>query len=202
MFAVDTNELINKKLLRDYALVGKECLIDAGAPKHELWTADRAKDRKQITHLLQPPHLSYKVLEVRDALAEFFAGYVEGNKDCVRTDLTSLFYNEKNELLKEVKVGTNKVKVVANFDSTLEAGILETEVILLLGQDLPDRNTLKRLEKKNTTLTLLTKAEAAGVFSYAVMLDSDQGRVLSTGYYSSVRILSASELQKSLTRGK
>ena len=202
MFAVDTNELINKKLLRDYALVGKECLIDAGAPKHELWTADRTKDRKQITHLLQPPHLSYKVLEVRDALAEFFAGYVEDNKDYVRTDLTSLFYNEKNELLKEVKVGTNKVKVVANFDSMLEAGILETEVILLLGQDLPDRNTLKRLEKKNTTLTLLTKAEAAGVFSYAVMLDSDQGRVLSTGYYSSVRILSAGELQKSLTRGK
>ena len=203
MFAVDTNELINKKLLRDYALVGKDCLVDTGSPKHELWTADRAKDKKQITHLLQPPHLSYKVLEVRDSLADFFRGFVENDKAYVRTVLTHLFYDDKNELLKEIKVGTNKIKVAAEFDSTLEAGILSTDVILLLGQDLPDRNTLKRLEKKNTSITLLTKAEAAGVFSYAVMLDCDQGRVLSTGYYSSVRILSASELQKSLTaKGK
>ncbi len=64
---------------------------------------------------------------------------------------------------------------------------------MLLGQDLPDRNTLKKeTGEKNTTLTLLTKAEAAGVFSYAVMLDGDQGRDHLLIYYSSVRILSAS----------
>ena len=197
--AVDTDVLSSHAVLNDYQIAGADSFVVDASARYEMYTARRAALRKNITEVINPPYISFRVEDVKQHLIQFYNWYVCRDERLRVTDLTEQFYytatkkvknveTEYTELLPRFKVGhrTETVDVLYAVDKTTDA---HTPVILVLGRDLPDRNTLKRLETDEPRVYLLTHSEAGGVFRYATIIETNQGWILSSSYYSSLRIV-------------
>ena len=149
-----------------------------------------------LTSEMNPPGNAYRTIEISTALSKYL-----GELDPARyttTDLTDLFYDretkksvERRVLKPTFKVGMSTFKVIAGYhlpdDHTVTRH--ETELILRLGVDLPDRNTLKRMESLNPTITLVTFTEDKTQLRYVVRIDTEQASGVWVAWYSNLKMI-------------
>lgn len=89
----------------------------------------------------------------------------------------------------EFKVGTVKLEVQARYQE--DTDIKELPLALMLGIDLPDRNSLKRMEGMLPSVTLLTWRPDELFFNYAVIIKTDIGNNIGifSGVFTNSRII-------------
>lgn len=160
-------------------------------------------DKQPLVRQFKPALIAWRVVEVMTFLADQLKKYQEGNDLITVTDMTAILYETVTtpskkkggepkttvQLKADYDVGFAALGVDANYKDE-EGDVKSANIILSLGIDLPDRNSLKRLESKTPKVTLLTWAESACSFRYATVIEADDGVGIWCGAYSNLRILS------------
>lgn len=156
-------------------------------------------DKEPLAEERRPAKLAIRAVECLTFLHNKLDQYLAGDKSITTTDLTPIFYETKTE---EVKKGGTKTvttlhprfvvgyaseKTNVNYNTT---GVVETaDVNLVLGIDLPDRNSLKRMESAHPKVTLITWKDAEAVFRYATVVEADGDVGIWAGCYSNFRYI-------------
>jgi ribonuclease HI len=176
-----------------------------------------ALDQSVVSYHQDPALLTFRAidkLEEYNTILECYKaglGEVDGIK-LVQTDLTPILYETKIEVRKgkakkgdteaapdtvketlllkpEYKVGYAKLEVEANYDHD---GVVKTlPLSVMLGIDLLDRNSLKRLESHHPQITLLTWRPDELYFSYATIVKTTTCIGIWSGVFTNQRIIPA-----------
>lgn len=200
---IPTDVAFNKDFISDYRLGGMDSLSICSDYRREIATADRPSLRKNLTNVINPPYISWRVEDVLSRLEDILIKYQENSNLVVATDITELLYEKvikktKSEevtlyqLRSKFKVGYEREVITVKYNTLENDEIDEVKIVLKFGQDLPDRNTLKRLEKDIISVNVLTLALANRVITYGVRILTKKGSILSTGYFSSLTIIKGS----------
>lgn len=156
-------------------------------------------DEEPLLKELYTPLIAQRAVDAVQTLGMILDDFIKGEKYLVQTDLTSLIYETKVEVKKDVekrttvlkpefKVGYSEMPVDVAF--TRSDGSLDTvNIKLSLGLDMLDRNALRRLESDTPKVTLVTWAEEPQAFRYATITETKDGKVISCGFYSNLKII-------------
>lgn len=150
----------------------------------------------ELTSVLDPQRISQRVFDCCNGLRTMLNLFKTNDlKTVTKTDITDILYAKETVSKKKVdtvvqtlkpeyNVGFAALPITANLTS--DNGALTTPITLTLGMDLPDRNTLKRLEDMNPVVTVLTWSEAPDVYRYATVITCDGASSIWCGYYSNI----------------
>jgi len=163
--------------------------------------------KRPLTRELNPPRLAQRAVDTVGAIYTWMTEALAGDPQYIVTDLTSILYEQtvKTKAVKkggvpsepevtftlkpEYNVGFASLKVEANYGTQEETK--QASVILILGSDLPDRNTLKRLEDRKPSIRLISRMVAEKVFRYATLVVAGEDKAIYSADYSNTRILEA-----------
>jgi len=164
-------------------------------------------DKEPLTHELSPVKTAMRVVDTIGNLSVILTKYLSKDAEIVTTDLTPVLYevttktsknNEVTEILKlkpEYTVGFAALKIDANYKS-VDGTIKSAPITLTLGQDVLDRNALKRLEERNPKVTLVTWLEDAKVFRYATVIEAGPDKGIWGNCYANLRLISTDKTIK------
>lgn len=168
--------------LMDY---GRSALVRTTVSRLDL----KALDKQPLTRGLEPALLSWRAIDNISLLKAMLTNFRMGvqRDDMCLTDITSEFYDVESTEKKGVTstamklkasfiVGIQKHKTKAK--GLTQHGTIEIPFTLVFGQDMPDRNALKRLEAHNPKVQVLTWSDAPDVFRYATLIESEGNFVL------------------------
>jgi ribonuclease HI len=158
------------------------------------------RKRKPLTREFRPPKLAMRAVESVSDLIEKLDMYLAKDPKIVTTDLTGILYETKEkpvgkkgevvlatELQERFIVGFPALDVQANYQ--VGEGIGQTSIKLLLSMDLLSRNSLKRLERCQPKVTLITWRESAQAFRYATVIEADGDVGIWAGVYGNQRLV-------------
>lgn len=215
--AIDNNA-IHRGEMHDYIVEhGSYALRRRKSHRDDLETLDKSV----VSYQQSPALLSYRAIdkleEYNQVLEAVKAGVFEiDGMPIVQTDLTSLLYETKTKpkkgkakvkeeesveppipqiedlmmiLKPEYKVGFAKLEVQAQYRE--EDEIKELPLSLMMGIDLLDRNSLKRLEPMLPSVTLLTWRPDELYFNYATIIRTAVGKNIGiyAGVFTNSRII-------------
>lgn len=147
-----------------------------------------------ITREVNPPRMSYTVVESFSNLALVLDDFVKGVDGLVVTEITDMFYSIDSSKKKPVTVfskdittSTTHIKVDVGYKTESRQGT--SLVTLIFGKDLYVRNDLSALTERNPKIFVVTWAESANVFRYATILQAEDDIAITAGVYSNLRLL-------------
>jgi len=163
--------------------------------EQDLYLLSTRSDR-MFVEALEPPRLAWRAMDALNYLNSIYQDVERKSGKVVVTDITHYFYESiekagkgKNsepilltQLKKEFVVGYRNLDVDAH--CKYEDNEYKLTTRLILGVDMPNRNSLKRLEGLNPTIELVTWPESETSFRYAVIIRVDGARGIWAGYYS------------------
>lgn len=156
-------------------------------------------DEEPLLKELYTPLIAQRAVDAVQALGMIMDDFIKKESYLVTTDLTSIIYETKVEVKKDVekrttvlkpefKVGYSEMPVDVAF--TRPDGSADTvNIRLTLGVDLLDRNALRRLEGDNPKITLVTWSEEPQAFRYATIVETKDGVAINCGFYSNLKII-------------
>lgn len=169
-------------------------LISRDFQNQRMWVPSQSKP---ICREIRPARLAFQAFEAMASLEDVLKEYLspkEGTR-VERTDLTPLIYEvdtvKKKTVVKlknTITSGTRSLKVKAKYQTAAQ-GVAETQLVLTLAQDMPDRNTLAALAGEKTKVTLLTWPESEHAIRYAVVVDIEQDVGIWSGIYANMHML-------------
>lgn len=188
---IRTDALYANNRSEDVAKYGVNALIKKKPDSNDLTSADR----EPILRELDPPRLAMRTFENLDTLytllQRFEAGELAARAAYHVTDLTNHFYDVSK---KAVKAGQSVVKTLKG---TFKNGVASTkvkvnysptqqkEIVLSLNIDLPDRNSLKRLETTCPEIYCITELESEKCFKYYILIKNAKNEIgIWAGFYS------------------
>lgn len=142
-----------------------------------------------ITRGFMPPRLSYRASESCSELKGVLTAWKNKDPNIVSTNITSSLFDvdskDECKFKDSIPLGTDTLKL------TLSYGIPSKEYSLdiYLGVDIPDRNTLKKLEKLNPEVYLVSWMESNQAFRYASIIRVHNGLGIWAGVYSNLKII-------------
>lgn len=146
-----------------------------------------------ITTEQRPARLSYRMLEAMNTMEALLEDYLNGRTVTV-TDITDDLYDKeekkgkiKCKLKKEVTVSTKYADVDVNY--VVKGKTDSIDVRLLLGLDLPDRNTLASLAPNLPSVKVITWKESDKAFRFATIVEVDGDVGIFSSFYSNLRLL-------------
>ena len=159
-----------------------------------------AVDKSPITRELQPPVIAMRAIDAMVKFSMILDDYLNQKGTCPQAnDITSLFYETvvtaskstkqnkiDTKLLASIAVGQTHVKAMSSVYGVVEP----VEVTLTCGIDIPDRNTLKRIESLNPIVKVITWGSDALSFQYATVIEANGCRGIWAGPFSNLRVLS------------
>lgn len=179
------DKLFEADIYKDMLNHGDVCLYAPSMNKLDLCYLDR----EPVTKELRPPRLALRAVEAVNILKGITLAWQSGtDTSLTKTDVTNVFYetDEKGNLkLKpEFVVGfsTLPVEVTYNKDK-------KDKIDIVLGVDLPERNYLKRLEKMNPKVYVVTWMESDRMYRYATIIKTDDDIGCYCGFYSNMRFV-------------
>jgi ribonuclease HI len=193
MFSLNT--LYNRDYLNRVLRFGEDCLYQPNPKKLSFFfpAMDPEKDTP-FSRELSPPMIAIRAIEALATIKGVLLDYRENpDTKLVATDITEVFYTknkkDENEIRPEITVGIPFIKVNVKHRSKDESLLEDTEVTLTTMIDLPDRNTLKRLDKQNPNIKVVTWKEGPNCFRYAVVIEADSGYGIWAGYYTNMVLM-------------
>lgn len=155
--------------------------------------------KNEITVVLDPQRIAGRTFDCCNGLRSMLNAYCENQlKTVTETDVTGVLFDTEVQIKKKVEtlVCTFKADFNVGYAAlpvkvkiTTDNGVLEIPLTLTLGMDLPDRNTLKRIESLKPQIKVLTWMEAPDVFRYACVVICDGAKSIWCGYYSNIVFL-------------
>lgn len=160
-------------------------------------------DNKPLTMVMNPTGLSLRAIDCFNNLSEALRLYMV-NKDKIEnefieahryhvTDITERFYSKETKkvagvnvehlvLKKDYVVGMKNVMLDHEVDFNDAKKTIK--VPLIFGTDLPDRNQIKRLEKLNPKIKLITWRLSEESINYAIIIDCDDAVGIWSNFYA------------------
>ena len=150
-------------------------------------------DEEPLTKELWPPRLASRAIDSINYLKSIYLEYTAGDTSrLVVTDITPHIYEEgkkdTTKLKNEFGSGVASFEVKCNYAAE-DKVTTAASLTLFLGIDLPDRNTLKKLEKMNTKIQLLSWKESPLAFRYVTIVTCDSGKGIWAGCYTNFKFL-------------
>jgi ribonuclease HI len=158
------------------------------------------RKRKPLTREFRPPKLAMRAVESISDLIEKLDMYLSADPKIITTDLTGILYETKSkpvgkkgdvvlstELQERFVVGFAALEVQANYQ--VGEGTGQASITLVLGMDLLNRNSLKRLERSQPKVTLITWLESSKAFRYATVIEADGDVGIWAGVYGNQRMI-------------
>lgn len=126
--------------------------------------------------------------------------FLSKSDELVVNDFTSIIYDTVDKVGKnksvttetkiktEYAVGHRSITIPVNYKTN--DGVKNVPLCVTLNIDMPDRNTLKQIEKFKPRLNLITWYESEIAFRYAVIIELEDGSIgIWCSYYSNLRIV-------------
>lgn len=156
-----------------------------------------------IADVLEPPLIAQRAFDCLGSLKTILMAYRANTlKDFYITDITPILYDTKTiekkkkgtveitteiSLKPEYNVGYAALKTRASVKT--KQGDLLLPVTLTLGIDLPDRNTLKRIDSGDPKVFIITWSDAPNIFKYATIVHYKEDVSIWCGFYSNLVII-------------
>lgn len=162
-------------------------------------------DKKPVTIEVRPGELPLRAIDIMNQLEDLLNrlmladGPVEaidpGVTEIHYHDVSSVFYDvvikqSKDETLcksvlhKEIGVGVKKINV--SIEEPVEDGVKTFDLPLLFSDDIPPRNTLKKLEPLSPKIYLVTWRESSRVLRYATIVKTSDGAGIWSNHFSNL----------------
>lgn len=153
-------------------------------------------DGEPLTHTQNPPRISQRTMdrlrELKDILENFKNN--TGTDVISSMDITEYFFEKKSvtkkketteelHLRSEINSNFTSLPLIINFDGK------DTKVIISMGIDLPNRNSLKAMESSKLKLTLLYWKPNDKILRYAVCINHNNDWGIWSGYDSNIVFL-------------
>lgn len=146
-------------------------------------------DKSPVTTEINPVGLSLRAIEAFKTLENLLDNVENNNDKVVLIDITNHFFKEvkgtknKKEIVKtvlsdEILIGTKDYFLDVTVDGK------EIKLPLVLGTDLPDRNTLKKLEDTDVSVSLVVWSKSDGSFRYCGLIKNNTGIGIWSNYYA------------------
>lgn len=160
-------------------------------------------NEEPLTKEFKPAKLAFRAVENTGIVLGKLQLFQQKSPEIAITDLTPILYetvvktgkkgSTSETILKpDYHVGYAALDVQANYNPGAASGELRQEFVrLTLGIDLLDRNGLRRLEKKNPKVSLITWMESDLAFRHATVIEVDDGIGIWCGCYSNIRVIAA-----------
>lgn len=168
---------------------GTECLHRPRKDRLNFNVSEEEHSKEPIVIEFTPPLIANRAIHALNVLKGLLLDWRNNpNTQLVPTDITSVLYEKDakavNKLTGVLGVGVTDISVNAKYRCGEE--IKEHKVTLCAGVDLPDRNALKRLEKLDPQVQVVTWAESDLAFRYAVIIRCGDDHGIWAGYYSNL----------------
>ena len=156
-----------------------------------------SKDPEVLVEELRPVSRAYYAVDRLNFLETVLNTFLSGEDDrfFTFTEITDLLY----EVVPGKKVSTVKLrKHITTATRSLECDVkwqssggtqADAKVMLLLAQDLPDRNTLSALASEDVKVFVVTWADSACVVRYATIVQTAADVGIWSGVYSNIHVL-------------
>jgi hypothetical protein len=142
-----------------------------------------------MTKGLQPPKLAMRAVEGLNELKGVLVAWRNKDINIVDTQITNYFYEEDKKGLLKIKSdlvsSVDKVKVECFYSIDKKHYNLD----LYFGNDLPDRNTIKKIEKLDPKIHLLTWMDSEKAFKYAVVIQVQNAIGIWCNLYSNLKLI-------------
>jgi ribonuclease HI len=156
-------------------------------------------DNKPLTIIQNPPGLCLRAIQCSGILEEILEVYLAERlkQDTVYDwpnrqmfDITNTFFkpiNKKNNMAEDLELDSRfgvgfsglEIPLEVNFDHSL----VNIKVPIILGLDMPGRNSLKRIEKLDPSVNLLLWQEGTKCLRYATIVEVKHAVGVWTNYY-------------------
>lgn len=134
-------------------------------------------DTNIVTRGLVPPKIAIRVIDNISELKGVFDAWKNKDSNLIQTNITECFYDKdkkgNDKLKSSLSNGINHIKT--NISYGQEGNISKYELELYFGNDIPDRNTFKKIESLHPEVTLITWMESDKCFKYATVIKIDNG---------------------------
>lgn len=183
-------KLYQNRTYEDLVDYGKASLVRSSPLRIDL----QALDREPLTRECKPPLLAWRAMESLSLLKAMLNNFRMGlGTDYAVTEITDVLYD--TEVVTKKGVSTDQKKLKASFvvgssklgikaKAMTDHGSIEIPLTLVFGQDLADRNALKRLEATNPKVSVIVWSEAPDVFRYVSVVESEDNWLISGAMYS------------------
>lgn len=144
-------------------------------------------DEQEVTRLIEPSGLTFKLIEVHNFMQTKLDSYLDGN--ATLTDITDIIYDKvevkkkttyRMKLTPEVK----KLEIKAKVDDSLTYKCSFT-----IGIDIPSRETMKAIEDREPKVYITTFKISDAAFRYAVIFDCGDDCMMWIGKDSSFQLI-------------
>lgn len=165
------------------------------------------KDNSLLGEEAYPPRLSFRLVDTFNMQERMFQSYLRGSEAIVTTtDITDILYEtgsaEKattdaksaaakkvtTKLKPSIKPGHRTLTVSANYVKA-SGGIGAVDLVLILDQDIPDRNTLAALADDGIKVTLLTWPESDKAIRFATVIEVNGDAAIWSGAYANLKLV-------------
>lgn len=185
---VRLEKLYEPETVNDVLAFGNICFLKPD--KHRLDLEFR--DEEPLTKAFDPPRLIMRAVLAFNTLQEVLERWKEGkDENLVATDVTDVFYEKDDKGVNRLKaqfiVGFSSISINASYGT--ENARKEDKIDLCLGVDMPDRNALKKLEKLQPKITVLTWMESDKAFRYATVVEAGPDIGIWAGMHSNLRVI-------------
>jgi len=158
-----------------------------------------SEDSLLVVEEARPARLAYNAVEALESLERLLKEHLKPS-DSTRlrkTDLTDLLYeNDESKKKTVVKLKPHVTSALRSFnvDASYASGgdgTSVTNLVLTVGLDLPDRNTLAALAGDDIKVTLLTWPESAHAIRYATVIEANGDAGIWSGLYANLHMLAS-----------
>jgi ribonuclease HI len=182
------DRLFNNTIAQDLYKYGDKCIFRPNQARIDLAYIDS----QPITRGLVPPKLAMRAVEAVNELKGVLLAWREGkDSNIIETDITmDIFQVDKKDTLKikdDISSAIDKFSVNVSYGQVND--LKSYKLDLYLGNDLPDRNTLKRIEKLQPKVYVLTWMESNDSFRYAIIIKVQDAIGIWSSICSNIKIL-------------
>lgn len=182
------NKLYESSVAKDILRFGDACFMQPKPHRLDL----NFVDDEPITRELTPPLLAIRAIQAVNQLKGILLEWKQGDRQRITcTSLTEQFYDISAKgdytLKSQFTVGYSKYTTEVNYKNQNKQGAAKVD--LVLSADMPDRNTLKRLEKFKPVIEVVTWMESDDAFRYATVIQCGQDFGIWAAYHSNLRMI-------------
>lgn len=147
-------------------------------------------DQLQLTKELRPPRLAYNLIEIMEILEGLLLQVHQGISlpGTTITEVTEQFYQttkKKPTLLESLpqSAKSHRITITHPLNDT------PTELVISLGIDCPNRQTLSKLAAQRPRLFIVTWRESLHAFRYAFCVQTPENTGIYSGFYSNLHFI-------------
>lgn len=188
----DLREIFRSDIYEELERFGDKLLV-RDCQHHRQFTAGNTLLSKEI----RPARLAYNAIDALQSLERVLQGYLKHSDESQLrlTDLTGLLYESDTskkkpvfKLKSHITSAMRSMKVAAGY-AAADGGTGQTEIVLTVGLDLPDRNTLAALAGEDTKVTVVTWPESTHAVRYATVIEANGDVGIWSGIYANLHML-------------